>query len=1083
MTTAIKKAALVKAHASPPVGMLFYNTLEGVRRDVNLLGNVSVIERAWKEMKLDGALCLDSRPVLYLKVHGRPFSSRERIRLQKLFWNQGVANILVLADPTSVYIYSGLTEPQNEQSGEDAAENALIKKLTLTEYTLQIQALYHGLASGHYYETNRPSFSPDQTVDAWLLENLRALRNSLIQGDERLTTRDAHAFIGRVLFLCYLLDREIVSVGKPDKDHTATMRFAEILEGQSYDSQISYLYGLFDELKNRFNGNMFDQDLKAERRLIRPGHLRKLVLFLGGHQVESGQRTLGFWPFNFKMIPVETISAIYEDFLTTEDPENKRSRGAFYTPRFLAEMVVDVAVRDDPELLNGVFLDPACGSGIFLVILFNRLANRWIHTRTKSPHYINKAKALQDILARQIRGVDIEETACRIACFSLYLAYLDFFDPPDIQKHANRTGRPLPKLLNYGDVADRPLADIPVILKADCLAEETLPNEIFNCIVGNPPWEGRGSKQIAQQFMQKAPKLLKKDGTGCLLLPTKILQNQTDTFQGQWLKQVTLETVLQLADYRRLLFLNAKTPAFIARFKNAAPQLSQHRIEFTAPKFNRDGLRKGVVTINPSSRTWVPLADILAATQSKTAPVVWKRRLWGTQRDQKLLDLLQSLPPLKEQVDLLSELRKKRKEKSKRWVAGEGIKPWPLSKTKSDRKLKPIIWPLNMAFIEASPWNSDLLILENDTILFEKRLRKKGYRTDVLYSQPPQDLFLSPIVLFSRGFEKVAYSDSNVIFQHALRSISGPIEDSDLLMFLSAYLRSNLARFFLFHTSTNWGTERDQVHLGEVLRVPFPLPGNEFISPNSKKIVKQIVQKIEQLKTRLQDTFREFKSEAKRFSLLNEDAGDADTNQLWHRERKGQVDEVQNQIEPMIYSYFGLTDQEIMLVEDTIQIFEPSSTPSTWNTPKTVTLNPLNDPQKKLMIEPYSSKGLGAYADTLTNTLNYWAKTEGSQYRVQAEGGADEYTGLAMVTVSLANAESAFQLKPISQKLAENLNSFHLHASKEHGTLFYQRDIFLFQGKRINIIRPNILLNWTRTAALNDAARIYGEIVQSSGEF
>ena len=87
MTTAPKKSNLIQAHDSPPPGMMFYNSLEAVRGDVNLLGYASVIERAWKEMNIHGVLCLDTRPVLYLKEHSRPFSIRERIRLQKLFWN------------------------------------------------------------------------------------------------------------------------------------------------------------------------------------------------------------------------------------------------------------------------------------------------------------------------------------------------------------------------------------------------------------------------------------------------------------------------------------------------------------------------------------------------------------------------------------------------------------------------------------------------------------------------------------------------------------------------------------------------------------------------------------------------------------------------------------------------------------------------------------------------------------------------------------------------------------------------------------------------------------------------------------
>jgi hypothetical protein len=158
MITATKITNLVQAHTSTPPGMLFYDSLESLRSDIDLLGYVSVIERAWQQMRLDGVLCLDARPVLYLKEHSRPFSSRERIRLQKLFWNQGVANVLVLADPTSVYIYSGLTKPQNELPDENVTENALIETLALADYVQRLQSLYHDLATGHYYEANRSFF-------------------------------------------------------------------------------------------------------------------------------------------------------------------------------------------------------------------------------------------------------------------------------------------------------------------------------------------------------------------------------------------------------------------------------------------------------------------------------------------------------------------------------------------------------------------------------------------------------------------------------------------------------------------------------------------------------------------------------------------------------------------------------------------------------------------------------------------------------------------------------------------------------------------------------------------------------------
>ncbi len=1037
---------------------MFYSSHRSIRGDTAIAGYALALERAWREMNLDGVLCLDGRPVLYLKEYGRPISARERVRLQKLFWNQGLANILVLADPVSVYIYSGLVRPRNDQSDGGVGETALIETLEKADYVRRIRTLYHSLATGNFYKGNQNFFDPNQSVDSLLLKNLKDFRNNLTSGDNQLATGKAHAFIGRILFLCYLLDRGIVSIGKPAKGETGSKLLADELAKLSTETQIDYLYGLFENLKDRFNGNMFDQDLDAEKELIRP-HLEKLMLFMEGHHVKSRQMAL-FWPYDFKMIPVETISAIYQDFLAAENPEGQRKSGAFYTPRFLAEMVVDEAVRDEPEAWDWTFFDPACGSGIFLVILFNRLAAHRL-SRLGRMQYSQKAETLKSILMNQIRGVDIEETACRIACFSLYLAYLDFFDPPDIEKYIQKTGEKLPRLLDYGDGSESPAADIPAIQKADFLSDDMIVEEAFDCLIGNPPWEGRGSKQLALKFIEKAPNFLKYSGRACLLLPTKIIQNQTDTFQGEWLRQVTLEKVLQLADYSFLLFQNALCPAIIARFRNFSPQ-NHHMIEFAAPKFNHDGLRQGVIIVNPSSRTWIPLADILAATKTKTAPVVWKRRFWGTPRDQKLLDLLRSLP-------LLSELAGKPKE-CKKWIKGQGFQPYYTEKatiTSNYPAKKTILWEMDANFINASVDAMGVLIQADCTTL-EKRLLDIGASLDGMRRVPDKRLFNSPMVLVSQGFGKVAYCDFDVLFQHSLQSISGPHEDAEQLMFLAAYLRSNLAKYYLFHTAANWGSERDKVHLNELLRVPFPLPGNDCISPDAENIIIQVAERMLELKNKLKEAFIQFK----KYSLWDEDEVD---DRKWRRERSKIADSVQKEIEPMIYQYFCLTDQEIKIVEDTINVFIPSSTPGTRYSPQTVTL----DPVERTTVSPYAEKGLAAYADTLTDTLNNWAAQEGSISRVCAEGGTDSKTGLAMITLALSEAEAAFKEKELSGRLTEILSRYYDAVSNKSNTMVYERDILFFQGDRIHIIRPNILLNWTRTAAINDAARIYGEITVS----
>ena len=123
---------------------------------------------------------------------------------------------------------------------------------------------------------------------------------------------------------------------------------------------------------------------------------------------------------------------------------------------FLADVVVS-HVWDGlpPELRDdGGFLDPACGSGIFLVRLFQRLCE---HRREAEPGGTIPWDDLLDILSR-LQGQDLDGGAVRVAVFSLYVALLEEVTPPDIRKLMKR-GRVLPvlhgKALRHGDFFSR----------------------------------------------------------------------------------------------------------------------------------------------------------------------------------------------------------------------------------------------------------------------------------------------------------------------------------------------------------------------------------------------------------------------------------------------------------------------------------------------------------------------------------------------------------------------------------------------------------------------------------------------------
>ena len=139
------------------------------------------------------------------------------------------------------------------------------------------------------------------------------------------------------------------------------------------------LFRLFGHLKVHFNGSLLDTDLNKEKKDVTDTHMHIIRSFLNGDDLKTGQYTLSFWAYDFSAIPIETISAIYQGFIS-EQGKLQQTSGAYYTPPHLAELTVDILLENyNKPLYESKVLDPACGSGVFLVSMFNRMANQWIY--------------------------------------------------------------------------------------------------------------------------------------------------------------------------------------------------------------------------------------------------------------------------------------------------------------------------------------------------------------------------------------------------------------------------------------------------------------------------------------------------------------------------------------------------------------------------------------------------------------------------------------------------------------------------------------------------------------------------------
>ena len=1020
--------------------MEIYKSLDAVYAQPRLAGYIRVLERAWSELDLSSVLCVNHVPTLY-RIDSKSIVEPDTlIKLHRRFWNQGVARVLLVVDPKTAYLLSGLQWPLQgghpKITDPDDADSPLLDFLELATFSEQEQTIIESVRTGDFYRVYKDKFKQTLAVDQSLTENLMSLRNHLIrsEGGPKLPDNIAHNFICRLLFVCYLVDRGIVTLDRyPGLHlHEALFKIGDAARARDY------LYKLFKRLKHEFNGSMFDADLDAEKEYLTAERIKAVIDLLRGDEPDTRQPSLGFWAYDFKFIPIETISGIYEGLLPRR---GKRDQGVYYTPRFLAEFAIDVAIGDNKDWHKLRYLDPSCGSGVFLVTLFNRLATWWEikHRDQEDDANYNERKddALREILRNQICGIDRNEQAGMLACFSLHVALLDAFSPATISEYIKQSKfRKLPKLMESPPAHADDENYLPVIHTRDTLNLQTGNDEAFrnrfDVVIGNPPWGGkaRGSGDIAFQFLEGVKPFTKHGGSACLLLPSRLFLNlSSNDFQAQWLARNTLHRVVQLADYRFVLFSEAQCPCMIIAFSPEPPAKSTHEFLYDAPKFNIASRRQGLVLISEGDRKSVPQARLRQAAEQGMAPITWKRLFWGTPRDQRFLNHLDTFPRLRERFA----------DRKSGWIKGQGFIP-----DKRDRKgvLPRRWWEDSHLFLNAKSRR-----FGTDNILFEQDCEQVGHQFEVLYRSPDRELFLPPAILFNQGFTKFVYTDFPVLFRDAIQAIHAPAGEEDLLLFLLAFLQSDLALYCCFHNSSMLGIERDVVRLEEVLDLPFPLPAD---APS-----KQAAQIVHKVANRL-------RGEKATLLRLKRNMDDA----AWLDVRAARTPGLKQFLDEMVCQYFDLAESACWLIADTVNVFKPSSTPTTADKFDLPTLLPVQEAGE---VSGYTD-GLQAYADALVSTLNGWAEEQNSGWRVAAQGGVDAASGLALVSLTLVRTPEPYQDVPLTGSVWRRLfDTF----AEQRVIERYERRIFGFDGDTFHVLRPMSLANWTRTAALNDADELF----------
>jgi hypothetical protein len=209
-----------------------------------------------------------------------------------------------------------------------------------------------------------------------------------------------------------------------------------------------------------FNGRLFSptESPLADSLCLDDSAVRRALLALTTRCTCHGRRRIAY-----SDLGVEQLGGVYESVLDLEPSadrfvrtERRKTTGSFYTPRSLTEYLVRrtlaplVSGKTSEEILSLRILDPAMGSGAFLVAACRYLASAYeaalVRDNVCGPEDINeheRADFRRAVAQRCLYGVDINPMAVQLGRLSLWLATLAAERPLTFLDHRLRAGNSL----------------------------------------------------------------------------------------------------------------------------------------------------------------------------------------------------------------------------------------------------------------------------------------------------------------------------------------------------------------------------------------------------------------------------------------------------------------------------------------------------------------------------------------------------------------------------------------------------------------------------------------------------------------
>lgn len=616
------------------------------------------------------------------------------------------------------------------------------------------------------------------------------------------------------LLIAYLEQREVFKDNYLNRFLRGTTEFFQVLaNGQA-------LVSLLEALEKRFNGNVFSLSNADKEQIRKSRQLRRFSKLIEGREEVGGQLTL--WQlYSFKDLPVELISHIYQLFVTNKET-------AVYTPPFLVRLMLEEILsweRLDRLLQRGeIILDPACGSGVFLVEAYKRLVLHW---RSRNAWKKPSVKVLKQLLTR-VHGIDLEEGAVELAAFSLCLALCDALEPEEIRSSIKLFPALAGETLHHSCFFEA--------------KEKELINAPVGVVVGNPPFESRlgtsgalrsyqrytkehgplPDKQVAYLFLHEGMEMVAEGGVLCMLQQYNLIYNkQSSEFRQRFLRNWDVREVLDFISVRGLFQKGrADTKIVVVVAEATQPPPDRMVLHATFRRSGRVDAEQGF-DIDYYDLHWFPRALMLEND------AVWRSNLLGGGRVLGFVERLKSISTIGEYAE------------ENGWDYGEGFIEAIPSKNPlatSGKNLRPAdhltgksLLPPNGITESGINWS---LI---DTV------KTKSFRSSYTKRR-----FSAPMVLIHEQFNinHVFIQDGYLTYKNQIVGFCGMPSDKKAVKEFSEFLGKNkrTLQAFVAATSVKLFTQHaTTLSAADIVALPYPDSGDLGLSNNELILVDDIV--------------------------------------------------------------------------------------------------------------------------------------------------------------------------------------------------------------------------------------------------